>query len=277
MLFIDEFSFLSQPHVAAISKRCQQASRDDSRPFGAYHVVLVGDPRQHDPPGAAALVKGAAAEEAAGAATQTGGTAATVDGPRRVTPRAVQEYIGRQAFKAFDSVVILTEQQRANDTPAGQTLQRFSSLFMGDEAAAESEVEAFCDAFNAKVVDDVDALLPHKPRVVTQRQKARAAINFSLSLRIAASLGKRACVWLSQHTDGGAPTPEPIQRVLRRQLNTRACGRLPAALVFWEVRRAGPVTTHVRATRLLASLRARSHAPAPTLARLAPRRARCSS
>jgi hypothetical protein len=235
LLIIDEFSFLSQAHLAAISKRCQQASGDDTQPFGSFHVLLVGDARQHEPPGSAALVKGAAVEES------MDGTGA---GTRRVTTCAVHEYVGREAFKSFDRVVILTEQQRANDSPAGRELQRFTSLFMGDCTAPPSEIEAFCEALNAKTVTSIDALLPLKPRVVTQRQKARAAINFTLSLRTAAALGKRACVWLSQHTSGGATTPEPIQRILRKQLNTRACQRLPSALVFWEVRFGGTRQVH---------------------------------
>jgi len=81
LIFVDEYSFLSQAHLSAMAKRCQQCSNDNANEFGAFHIALVGDPRQHDPPGATPLVKGAAAEERLRNAVVTGEVPPTASGP----------------------------------------------------------------------------------------------------------------------------------------------------------------------------------------------------
>jgi len=81
LIFVDEYSFLSQAHLSAMAKRCQQCSNDNANEFGAFHIALVGDPRQHDPPGATPLVKGAAAEERLRNAVVTGQVPPTASGP----------------------------------------------------------------------------------------------------------------------------------------------------------------------------------------------------
>lgn len=264
LVFIDEYSFISQTHLAAISLRCQQTSRNTTRPFGDYHVVLVGDPRQHESPRSSPLLKGAAAEmrwREAGCDTQererpaalpVDGVEEDADGgddtadkrARRaaalLAKRRASDSVGRHAFLSMSRVFNLTEQMRVNDTMAGHTLRKHASLFMGNERASKADVVAFCDAFNAKTVHSIDDVLPHMPRVVTQRQKARAAIGFNLALRVSAALGKRATVWLSTHTrtvNGCVqPCSETLQRALRRNININDAAKLPAALVFFEVR-----------------------------------------
>ena len=95
----------------------------------------------------------------------------------------------------MDHVINLREQQRVNDTPAGQKLRRYSTFFMGDGDAAREAVEEFGDDLQAKAAEvDVNALLHLKPPVTSQRRKAQLSINFHLALVVAAARGKRACV-----------------------------------------------------------------------------------
>jgi len=202
MIFVDEFSFLSQAHLSSISLRCQQATNDWTRPFGKFHVVIVGDPRQHDPPLASPLVKGARMEaqrrvlapasrpavcttdpsqrgparpDPSDLATQTGqlGTAA-----RRVAPdREVADANGRRAFTSFERVINLTQQQRAATSPSGAVLGRYVELFNGDCEPSDDQVAEFCDAFQSKAVTEAGVPMPllDNPRVVTQRQQVGGA------------------------------------------------------------------------------------------------------
>ena len=256
LIFIDEFSFLSQSQLSAISRRCQQASRNNTRPFGDFHVVLVGDPRQHEAPKSSPLIRGAAAQRRIAQAVGAGG-GLLAPAPSQPEPDAVDEdeedrvsagalraaerrrasdADGRHAFTSCLRVVYLTEQQRANDTDAGHTLRRYASLFMGNSRASLADVEEFCEAFNAKAVTDISDMLPSMPRVVSQRQKARSAINLNLALRVASALGKRASVWLSTHANSDGPCPDAIARQIRKQVNVNKADKLPATLVFFEVR-----------------------------------------
>lgn len=259
LIFVDEFSFLSQAHLSAMSRRCQQTSRDFTQPFGSYHVVLVGDPRQHDPPNAAPLVRGAHQERtgavstprpgpvAAGRAeaSQADGISGEGDSRAAAAPRCganlrASEADGRYAFLSFTRVINLEQQQRVDDSPAGQTLRRYASLFMGEEDASRDDVVEFCTAWQDKAeaiqATGIDHLLSQVPRVVTQRQKARLEINFSLALHVAAALGRRAAVWLSTHASKDAPVGDGLQQAIRQHANPNNFNGLPAALVFFEVR-----------------------------------------
>ena len=71
MVFVDEFSMVSQSHLFAINKRCGVVLGQEGQWFGGLHVILVGDPCQHGPPTARVLWFGAAAE----AASEAEGTA----------------------------------------------------------------------------------------------------------------------------------------------------------------------------------------------------------
>lgn len=267
ILFMDEYSFISQTHLAAMGKRCQQASEINTDPFGDYHVVLVGDPRQHEAPVSSALLFGAAREADRREMCQAGdreratpfasGTAevseedeAEVDpspaaaraaaDARRRKLRQASDMTGRAAFLSFTRVINLKEQMRVDSTESGMLLRKHASLFMGNSRSTRTDVEAFCDAFNAKTPTSIDELLASGPRVVTQRQKARSAINFNLALRVSAAQSKRASVWLSSHTtalkNGSTQTtPDVVQRALRANLNVNSVEKLPPALVFFDV------------------------------------------
>lgn len=245
LIFVDEFSFLSQAHLSAMSRRCQEASGDHSRPFGGYHVVLVGDPRQHDPPAATPLVSGAARAAALSVGTDErlratpvqheGGAASCNRQTKRQRERLAADTDGRDTFVSFSTVINLTQQQRLDNSEAGLKLQRYAELFNGDRVAERREVEEFVDDFNAKAVGELHHLLESTPRVVTQRQKARAAINLALALSVAAHNGKRACVWLAQHEKNGEAVDEDTQRLLRQYGTASTFGRLSPALVFFEV------------------------------------------
>ena len=63
LVFLDDCSMLGLPHVAAISRRCQQARSRYDAVFGGMHVAFVGDLKQHEPVGGAPLHGGAAAEQ----------------------------------------------------------------------------------------------------------------------------------------------------------------------------------------------------------------------
>jgi hypothetical protein len=238
-------------------------SRNNTRPFGDFHVVLVGDPRQHEAPKSSPLIRGAAAERRIAQGEGGGDVVLAFSQPpaepaaedddvqqrdesralRAAEKRRASDADGRYAFKSCLRVVYLTEQQRSDDTDAGRTLRRYASLFMGNHRASLSDVEEFCDAFNAKAVTDITDMLPSKPRVVSQRQKARCAINLNLTLRIAAALGKRATVWLSTHAGKDGPCPDAIARQIRKQVNVNKVEKLPATLAFFEVRRWTPHST----------------------------------
>lgn len=132
-------------------------------------------------------------------------------------------------------MVNLTEQQRADDSEAGRALRRYAKLFMGEDTPSREDIEGFCDMLQTRVVTDISDVLHLQPRVVTQRQKARASIDFQLSLRVAAATGQRACVWLAQHQQNGQPVNDDLQRHLRRHGTTNSFKGLPSAYVFYEV------------------------------------------
>lgn len=268
ILFVDEYSFISQTHLAAMGNRCQQASQNNTDPFGDFHVVLVGDPRQHEAPVSSALLVGAAKEAEVRTTCRAGereratpyrpaevevseedeadvggspASAKAAAEARRRKLRKASDTTGRAAFLSFSRVINLKEQMRVDDTESGLLLRKHASLFMGNSRSPRGAVEEFCDAFNAKTPTFIDDVLAAAPRVVTQRQKARSTINFNLALRVAAAQGKRASVWLSSHTttlpNGSTQqTPETMQRVLRANLNVNSVDKLPPALVFFDVR-----------------------------------------
>lgn len=268
IVFADEYSFISQAHLSAISRRCQQVSGTHEaleRSFGDYHVVLVGDPRQHTPTSGLALAHGAATETglpapdandapAVGGGDATGSGGAAVDGdaaeqrpPALAAARGLANNSdGRTTFRSLEDVINLTQQQRANDTPAGLQLRRYAELFMGETEPTLADVTEFCDAYNGKYYDTlplVPSLLQHMPHVVTQRQTSRALIDLHLSLRIAAALGRRAVVWVSEHRGGsggaaahGPPVHEEVQHALLRYAVGRSADYLPPVFVFFEVR-----------------------------------------
>jgi hypothetical protein len=248
IIFHDEYSQVSEAHLSAISLRCQRCSGDTGMKFGKYHMVFVGDARQHTPTNGFALTHDATATAGAtlGDSDDECDADADDDEPR---PSATgetgpdmmsQNADGRAAFLSLTTVVTLNKQQRAHDTPSGLQLRAYAELFMGTTAASLDDVTEFCDAFNAKYHEcDVTDVMHREPRVVTQRQKARAIINLHLSLRIAASLGRRAIVWVSRHSASRDFVP-PVCDALQQALLRRAVGRVaeycPSVFVFFEVR-----------------------------------------
>jgi len=258
IIFVDEYSFLSQAHLSAMSRRCQLATQHLCDSFGKYHVVLVGDPRQHTPPSGTALAAGAAAEaglavaatdlvapdgpddDAAAECAAELETEHQGDGDDAADGGAVADpasYDGRQTFKDLVHVINLDTQQRSTSTADGVKLQRYAALFMGERLPTKSAIETFCDDYNSKYTADIDGLLHTMPHVVTQRQTARSLIDYQLSLRIASATDRRACVWLSQHTTfNGTAVDDGLQLALRRHGVGHGAKYFPAAFVFFPVR-----------------------------------------
>lgn len=247
IVFIDEFSFVSQEHMAAIDKRLRQV-RGDDRPFGGLHVVLVGDPNQHAPPGGHALYFGASGPREpqlpqTGKRKRAGNdtTKACQSSPGNddeadeiTTPPTLESTAGREAFLAFNQVYFLREQQRMRDTEGTNTLLDYSTMFMSTTRVPRSRVEQWADAINAKAITDIKAILPLNPKVVTLRQVARSPISRRLALLRAAHMGKRACIYFAQHVGNTGVLPEVVQQAVRR-LNPKSFKYMPGALVFFEV------------------------------------------
>ena len=237
LLFMDECSFFGQPHVAAMSRRCQQVRGDHKHVFGDIHIVFVGDLKQHEPIGSAPLYSGAASERIPMPESKRINGRSTIDGQRSARRDAAAENAaGRDVFTRLDSVFILDEPQRQSNTPAGRTLRRFAELFLGNRQPTKREIRAWAIEYNSHAVRDLTPYLVHSPRVVTQRQLSRSAINLRLALAVAQATGRRACVWFAQHERDGSTVPDDVQRALRRYGNPENFDKLPAALVFFQVR-----------------------------------------
>ena len=153
------------------------------QPFGGLHVVLSGDPCQHEPVGGGALHK----------RSGRGGAATTS---------------GHHVYSQFKDVVFLTEQHRTQCP----LLFKYSRLFMRradhkaraeEEAEFDRDVEALCDALQRRAVSAQqlgDMSAHHVPKVIILRNSVRTPMNISLASLHARKLRQRPITWWARDT-----------------------------------------------------------------------------
>lgn len=185
-IFLDEYSFISGTHLNDINKAVIRARGNLNVVFSGLHVILCGDPCQHDPVKQLPLFSDQAVRDANGMSLLKG-----LKG---------DELLGNDTYHwCFQRVVYLTQQQRIRST----TDYLFSStrLFIrpnekcGSEAANKAVTTELCDALQEKVVADLEALAHLVPRVVCLRNEVRKLFHWRLASMHARHLGVRPICW----------------------------------------------------------------------------------
>lgn len=163
-LIMDEASFYSQATLALTSRSLRQhAEFKKVRPliadyFGAVSVVLTGDLTQHSPPVGKALTSGASWE--------TRCEQRNKPDIRSQLDVNTDDVYGREAFKSFESVIILDKQQRMKGDP---DFAAVAATFASEDPVTPQQINNFCDLVNASVPTSIDDLLHRSPRVVVTR------------------------------------------------------------------------------------------------------------
>lgn len=204
---VDEYSFVSAPHLAAMSSQVAKGARQPNLPFGGRHVTLIGDPCQHSPPASTPLHHQPPAESAP---------------PGAVRASKALASIGANLYQNdFSTVVLLTEQQR---TPCPK-LYKYSRMFARLEQPTWEEVAEFCDALNSRVVPSIDAIDADIVRTVVLRNEVRHPLNWRLASRHAKRCHARPIAWRAVDTC----TARSNANAAQQQLILDAVKLLPAA------------------------------------------------
>ncbi|EFJ50152.1 hypothetical protein VOLCADRAFT_88986 [Volvox carteri f. nagariensis] len=96
------------------------------------------------------------------------------------------------------TVFMLQKQQRQDNSPSGQQLTRFATMF-GGIPTTEAHVADLVDALNQRVITDLSDLTDLEPRVVLQRNEPRHALNTRLLMLQARRKGARLVSWNADH------------------------------------------------------------------------------
>ncbi|EFJ41824.1 hypothetical protein VOLCADRAFT_98234 [Volvox carteri f. nagariensis] len=96
------------------------------------------------------------------------------------------------------TVFMLQKQQRQDNSPSGQQLTRFATMF-GGIPTTEARVADLVDALNQRVITDLSDLTDLEPRVVLQRNEPRHALNTRLLMLQARRKGARLVSWNADH------------------------------------------------------------------------------
>ena len=202
-VFIDEYSFVNCRHLAQISESIRKAFNiveGSGTSFSDVNIVLCGDLCQHTP------VQGLPCSPTTTSVLHTmllRRTGLLAAGCPMVDWASKPEaFTGLAAYRKFDRVVFLMQQQRI--ALADDELFANSRLFMSDSRPSRAVVAKFCDELNAKVV--TPALLEQWaadggiPRVVCLRNEIRKTLNWSLASLHAKHSKARPIVWFNRDT-----------------------------------------------------------------------------
>ncbi|EFJ39400.1 hypothetical protein VOLCADRAFT_101022 [Volvox carteri f. nagariensis] len=96
------------------------------------------------------------------------------------------------------TVFMLQKQQRQDNSPSGQQLTRFTTMF-GGIPTTEARVADLVDALNQRVITDLSDLTDLEPRVMLQRNEPRHALNTRLLMLQARRKGVRLVSWNADH------------------------------------------------------------------------------
>ncbi|EFJ39058.1 hypothetical protein VOLCADRAFT_101395, partial [Volvox carteri f. nagariensis] len=113
------------------------------------------------------------------------------------------------------TVFMLQKQQRQDNSPSGQQLTRFATMFGGIQPT-EARVADLVDALNQRVITDLSDLTDLEPRVVLQRNEPRHALNTRLLMLQARRKGARLVSWNADHVpvrQHGATQQQPLSHV----------------------------------------------------------------
>jgi len=118
LLVVDESSFLSGSHFRAMhaAAALSRPAVDTADTFGGHHLIVCGDPCQHEP------VSGAALHHES----------------RRASSSSQQ---GLQLYRAITSVFLLTTQHRRSIDPAAARLAQYADMFDGLTQATSQQVQ----------------------------------------------------------------------------------------------------------------------------------------
>ena len=200
-VFLDEYSFIDSWHMYDISEAIRKArgGGTDNMCFADMHMVLCGDLCQHQPPGGVPLFVNEVARLEHNACLRAQGAK---EGYLRKTVLRSEHECGLNAYRSFETVVFLQQQQRLTSTE--DKLYKYSRLFIRGDRPGRDEVAEFCDDLNSRVASPAQWQGWHAsqevPRVVCLRNELRKQLNWSLALLHAQCLGVRPIVWFSQDT-----------------------------------------------------------------------------
>ncbi|EFJ42674.1 hypothetical protein VOLCADRAFT_97274 [Volvox carteri f. nagariensis] len=113
------------------------------------------------------------------------------------------------------TVFMLQKQQQQDNSPSGQQLTRFTTMFGGIQPT-EARVADLVDALNQRVITDLSDLTDLEPRVVLQRNEPRHALNTRLLMLQARRKGARLVSWNADHVpvrQHGATQQQPLSHV----------------------------------------------------------------
>lgn len=186
-VFLDEYSFISGKHLFDINKAIQRGRGSDDY-FAGLHIILCGDPCQHQP------VKGLPLYACNDVRRRHNALQRRAADRLQILKIPVSFQAGFNLYKLmFDRVVFLQEQQRIASVK--DMLFANTRLFIREERATLQEVTLFCEQLNSKVVSDLPALAHRVPRVVCLRNEVRGPYNMSLLCMHAKHLGVRPIAW----------------------------------------------------------------------------------
>jgi hypothetical protein len=210
---LEEYTFINCRHLAHISTAIRNAlsvPNGDGTAFADLHIMLSGDVCQHTP---------------------VTGRPLFVGQRDRGCRLSAEEVVALEAFDKFDRVVMLTQQQRITATQ--DPLYHYSRLFIRQAPPDKSEIAAFCDALNEKVVTPAEfqqwAAAGRVPRVVCLRNDVRKQLNWALARLHARYLKVRPIVWFAHDivspgqghrlpaddlTDAACAVPNVVKRAL---------------------------------------------------------------
>eukprot|EP00883_Tetradesmus_obliquus_P015806 jgi/Sobl393_1/8963/SZX79373.1 len=195
----DEVSFVDQSHFNAIDKAYHTALPFNAAPFAGVDQVHIGDPQQLPPVAGRPMFM--ACQEPA---------------PTNQESREAKEYNGRKLWEKFDTVIMLTEQNRISETDAdGQQLLQYVKVFCNVERDPDrDELKEVIKAIDAAAVSEAElnAMLPLEPKAVVFRNDVRMMVSRALCIKTATVQGKRLVMWHSiDTTEHGVPLPKGLQ------------------------------------------------------------------
>jgi hypothetical protein len=189
LLVTDEVSFVSAPHFQAMDLSCRTALKKAGALFGGLDKLATGDLAQLPPVASNPLYLFPQQPSAANG---------------KEAKKFRQSMAGKAAFESFDTVFILTEQNRISEGDAdGQTLLKYFRVFSNPERdATYEEVQEAMEAINAKAVSpaELQQLLPQQPKAVVLRNSVRDITNRSLAIMHANAVNKRIVMWRASDT-----------------------------------------------------------------------------
>jgi hypothetical protein len=211
LLVTDEVSFVSSPHFNAMDTSCRTALQKAGAAFGGLDKLCTGDLAQLPPVASNPLYlfpqkpKSSNCKEAA---------------------KFRQSMAGKRAFEGFNTVFLLTEQNRISENDAdGQTLLKYFRVFSNpDRDATYEEVQEAMEAINAQAVSpaELQALLPQRPKAVVLRNSTRDVTNRSLAVMHANATNKRLVMWRAKDT---TMSNAPLNREAQAIVNTLHAGK----------------------------------------------------